>query len=445
MWGDSNSLDQDKNYRLTRFIARPALSWWLAVVLLLAGLGGGILIGENLSPITPEKIIIKGGAANTTGTTSVINSTVTPTIIPSSTLTTLPAYLKKDVDFQLYWDTWNTLKNKAFDKNIPDTKLFYGSLEGMVASLADPYSVFMTPTDATQFQQDLQGNFEGIGAEIAVKNNQLVIVSPLEDSPAMKAGLRPKDWILKINGTSTDGMSSSEAVSLIRGPAGTKVTLTIYREGFAAPQDFTITRAAINVKSVSGEYLAGGIIAHIKVRQFNNDTMSLFDSAISNILSKPSVKGVILDLRGNPGGYLDSAVQMAGEWDGQAVVVSEKDRNGITTDHQAMEAPRLAGYKTVILVDGGSASASEIVAGALKDWGKATIVGMKTFGKGSVQDLTQLADGSQIKLTIAKWFTPKGTSIDEQGIEPDVKVDLTLEDYNNDRDPQLDKAVELLR
>jgi carboxyl-terminal processing protease len=263
----------------------------------------------------------------------------------------------------------------------------------------------------------------------------------------MKAGLRPKDWILKINGTSTDGMSSSEAVSLIRGPAGTKVTLTIYRDGFAAPQDFTITRAAINVKSLVLEYLNvnNGAIAHVKIRQFNGDTIPLLDRAINNIFSKSDVKGIILDLRGNPGGYLESAVQVAGEWDGEAVVVSEKNRDNINTDHQAFKATRLAGYKTVVLVDGGSASASEIVAGALKDWGKATIVGMKTFGKGSVQDLTQLADGSQIKLTIAKWFTPKGVNIDEQGIEPDVKVDLTVDDYNNDKDPQLDKAVELLK
>ena len=311
--------------------------------------------------------------------------------------------------------------------------------------MGDPYSVFLTPTDATQFQDDLKGNFDGIGAEIAVKNNQLIVVSPLADSPAMKAGLKPKDWIIKINGTSTAGMDSNTAVGFIRGKAGTVVILTIFRDGFKAPQDFKITRAPISVKSLTLDYVANDQIAQIKVRQFNDDTMPLFDSAINDIIAKQSVKKVILDLRGNPGGYLEAAVQMAGEWDGNRVVVSEKNRDGQETPHSAGKIARLAGYQTVVLVDGGSASASEIVAGALKDWGKAKIVGMKTFGKGSVQDLTDLPDGSEIKLTIAKWFTPNGANIDEQGIEPDVKVDLTEDDYNKDRDPQLDKAVELLK
>lgn len=433
----------DNKPTLKEKLNRP-VALWLAIVIILAGFGAGVMYGGKWqSSAAPEKIIIKG--VDTQAASTAAPATGKVTNATTSIAKELPKYLKKDVNFDLYWQTWQTIKDKAYNKDIPDTKLFYGSLQGMVAALGDPYSVFMTPSDATQFQDDLKGNFDGIGAEIAVKNSQLIVVSPLDDSPALKAGLKPKDWIMKINGTSTDGMSSGEAVSLIRGKAGTDVTLTIYRDGFSEPRQFKITRAAITVKSLSLEYLTGGQIAHIKVRQFNDDTMPLLDSAITDILSKLAVSRIILDLRGNPGGYLDSAVQMAGEWGGDKVVVSEKNRNGVETPHSANKAARLENFKTIVLVDAGSASASEIVAGALKDWGKAKIVGIKTFGKGSVQDLTDLADGSEIKMTIAKWFTPNGVNIDESGIEPDVKIDLTEADYNKDLDPQLDKAIELLK
>jgi len=425
------------------FLRQP-LALWITVVLVLISFIIGAAVGGRGNIISDVKII-KGSDNQIIATSEARAAESASSTVDDAAISVLPAYLKKDVNFQLYWDTLGIIHDKYYARDIPDTKLFYGSLQGMVAALGDPYSVFLTPSDAQQFQEDLNGTFEGIGAEIAVKNSQLIIVSPLDDSPAMRAGLKPKDWILKINGTSTEDMSSQQAVNLIRGKAGTKVNLTIYREGWTESQVIEITRAPIVVKSLALEYLAGGTIAHLKVRQFNGDTMPLFDSAISNILAKSGVKGIILDLRNNPGGYLESAVEIAGEWNGEGVVVSERNRDGAKTDHRAYTQPRLANYKTVVLVDGGSASASEIVSGALKDWGKATLVGMKTFGKGSVQDLTDLPDGSQIKLTIAKWFTPSGTSIDEQGIEPDVKVDLTEDDFNYDRDPQLDKAVELLK
>lgn len=439
---DFPGLEKGKKLNLKEIFSRP-IALWLAIVVIIFGFGAGVLVGGRLWP-AGGKIIIKGQETQASAVAPAASSEPGE-IINATASEELPKYLQKNVDFNLYWDTWNAIKSKAYQKDIPDTKLFYGSLQGMLAALDDPYSVFMTPSDATQFQDDLDGNFNGIGAEIAVKNSQLVIVSPLDDSPALKAGLKPKDWIVKINSTSTEGMSATEAVSLIRGEAGTEVVLTVYRDGWDATREFKITRAAINVKSLSLEYLKNGKIAHIKVRQFNDDTMPLLDSAIDNIVSKSAASKIILDLRGNPGGYLESAVQMAGEWSGDATVVIEKNRDGQEISHVAGKTARLADYQTVVLVDGGSASASEIVAGALKDWGKATIVGLKTFGKGSVQDLTDLPDGSEIKLTIAKWFTPNGVNIDEQGIEPDVKVDLTEEDFNQDKDPQLDKAVELLK
>ena len=422
--------------RLAQILNRRIALWVMLLLLCLSFAGGTVFAGRYSLAELNEKMVIKGVGAETASAVPFAGS-VTNT-------DELPSYLKKDVDFSLYWSTWNLIKERGY-KDVPETKLFYGSLQGLVAGLEDPYSVFLTPSDATQFSDDLKGNFDGIGAEVAVKNNKLIIVTPLDESPAMKAGLKPKDWIVKIGSTSTEGMSSNEAVSIIRGKAGTKVKLTIFREGVSGTKEIEITRAPIAVKSLSWEFISGGAIARIKVRQFNDDTIPLLDQAIKDITHRNGIKGIILDLRGNPGGYLDAAVKMAGEWDGKSVVVTEKDKNGIANSHIAYIESRLANYKTMVLVDGGSASASEIVSGALKDWGKATIVGMKTFGKGSVQELDSLPDGSQVKLTIAKWFTPKGANIDEQGIEPDVKIDLTDNDYNNDKDPQLDKAIELLR
>lgn len=355
----------------------------------------------------------------------------------------VPDYLKKDVDFSLFWDVWNLVKSKYYKQDIPDTQLFYGALAGMVGSLGDPHTVFFTPKDTQDFAHELQGSFEGIGAEIGLKNNRLTIVSPLPDTPAEKAGLRTNDVVLAIDKVDTLGMPLDKAVSMIRGQRNTDVVLTIDRVGFEKPEDIKVTRAAISVKSVKLEFKDNDI-AYIKMRQFNDDTVPLLNDAINQIIGRKNVKGIILDLRGNPGGYLDSAIQVSSEWVDGDVVVSERMRNGDKIDHKGTGISRLNGYKTVVLVDLGSASGSEIVAGALKDWKLATIVGTRTFGKGSVQDLTPLPDGSSVKLTIAKWFTPNGTSIEDEGIKPDVEIELTEEDYNSNKDPQLDKAVEIL-
>jgi len=414
-------------------IWQKPVALWLAVILVALGFSLGTWLGSNTANNFKPQTIIKGVSNTSTTTLGNVNNKTSE----------VPDYLKKDVDFKLFWEVWNLVKDKYYVKNVADTQLFYGSLEGMVAALNDPYSVFLTPQNSDQFQEDLKGSFEGIGTEIAVKDNKLIIVTPLPDTPAMAAGLRPRDWIIKIDGTSTENMRADQAVTLIRGKKGTTVTLNIYRDGFKEPKDYKIIRDNINVKSLTWEYRDN--ILYLKTRQFNDDTLPLFDQAIEEMLSKKNVKGIILDLRSNPGGYLESAIEMAGEWaDGQPVVI-EKLRDGTEVKHQANRPAQLAGFKTVVLVDAGSASASEIVAGALQDYGLAKIVGEKTFGKGSVQELSNLPDGSAIKLTIAKWFTPKGRSIDEQGITPDVSIDLTEEDFNKDRDPQLDKALELLK
>lgn len=409
------------------------VSVWLLIILMILSFGGGLAFG-NSSVFGGGQEIIRG--ADPTATSTFGSLTGKDGQIPS--------YLTKNVDFNIFWETWNLIKDKYYEKNVPETQLFYGALYGLVASLGDPHSVFFTPQDATDFQDELKGSFEGIGAEMAIRDNQITVVAPLPDTPSFKAGLKPKDVVLEIDGQSTKDMALDKAVSLIRGKKGTTVKLLIYRDGFEKPKEFPIVRDAITVKSVSWEFKNNNI-AYIKVRQFNDDTMPLFGDAIIDIFKQKEIKGIILDLRSNPGGYLQSAIDMAGEWvDGQ-VVVSEKLRSGEKIEHQASREARLGDIKTVILVDGGTASGSEIVAGALQDYGKATIVGEKTYGKGSVQDLTELPDGSSVKLTIAKWFTPKGRSIDEVGIEPDIKVGLTEKDYNGGLDPQMDKALELLK
>ncbi len=355
----------------------------------------------------------------------------------------IPDYFTKDVDFELFWDVWDLIKKRYYQKRIPETQLFYGALKGMVDSLNDPYSVFFTPVNSNDFQEEIKGNFEGIGAEIGIRNSQLTIIAPLPDSPAFQAGLRPRDIVLKVDGQDVSELSLIEAVDLIRGKKGTEVVLTVYRENFAEPKDISIIRDAISVKSLTWEFLDNEI-AYLKARQFNGETISLFNQAILDILSRPKTKGIILDLRNNPGGYLNSAIEMAGEWINGETVVIEKLRDDQVKIHRADKKARLAGYPTVILINGGTASGSEIVAGALQDWDEAVVVGETTFGKGSVQSLIELDDGSAVKLTIAKWFTPNNRSIEEEGIEPDFLIEMAEEDYNNFLDPQLERAKEII-
>jgi carboxyl-terminal processing protease len=354
--------------------------------------------------------------------------------------------LSQDVDFNLFWEVWDELKTQYVDKDkLNDKKLFYGALKGMVAAVGDPYTVFMNPKLAHEFKDDLAGTFEGIGAEIGIKNDVLTIIAPLPDMPAEKAGLRAGDKIYAINGESTAGITIDEAVRKIRGPKGTQVTLTIYRKGFDETKDITITRGTIVVKSVRTDRIKqnGKEIFKVKITNFNDDTLDLFNQAVHNIINL-NPDGIILDLRNNPGGYLDTAIEIASEWIEDGTVVIEQFSPENKNEYLARGRARLKSYPTVVLVNKGSASASEIVAGALQDYQKAIIVGEQTFGKGSVQTLETLEDGSSLKITVAKWLTPKGKCINEKGITPDVEVNYTKEDYDNDRDPQLNMAIKLL-
>lgn len=346
------------------------------------------------------------------------------------------------VDFSQFWDLWDTIKQRYAKQPVDQKAMFYGALRGMVASLGDPHSIFLDPKESQDFTKELSGEFEGIGAEIGDKKGNLVIVAPLPDSPAEKAGLKAGDRIVAIDGLDTAGMALDEAVNKIRGPKGTQVKLDILRGTDAEPKAFTVTRDTIAIQSVKVSYLKspkGKTLALIEVNHFNGDTFDRFLEAVTQVRAK-NVDGLVLDLRNNPGGFLDSAVSMLGEWSPGEVVVSERFSDGSKQEHRASGRGRLKDMKTLVLVNGGSASAAEIVSGALQDLGKGTLLGTQTFGKGSVQDLIDLKDGSTVKLTIAEWLTPKGKNINIDGITPDFVVDRTEDDYDNDRDPQLDAA-----
>ena len=357
-----------------------------------------------------------------------------------------PEYLSQDVNFKLFWQVWDLIKDKYIETDINEVEMFYGAQIGLVASLGDPYSVFLVPEVAEDFAEELKGKFEGIGAEIAIKKDRLVIVAPLPDSPAEKAGLRAGDEILTIDNLDTSGISSTEAAILIRGDIGTEVILKV-RHKDSIEEEIKIIRDEIQYTSVKYEILdkENTNIGYIKVTNFNEDTEDLFNEAVDNLV-RANVNSIILDLRNNPGGFLTTAISMANNWIEEGVIVKEKSRD--SSKNQSFSASgqaKLKDKKTIVLVNGGSASGSEIVAGALQDYGLATILGETTFGKGSVQDLTELSDGSSVKLTIAKWYTPQDRSISDEGIVPDIKIELTNEDYDNDLDPQLDKAIELLK
>ncbi len=346
-------------------------------------------------------------------------------------------------DVNLYSEVWDTLKQNYVNKStIKDKDLFYGSLKGLAASLGDPYTIFMDPKDSQEFTNDLAGTFEGIGAEVGMRNDIITIIAPLDGMPAQKAGIRSGDKIYAIDGKSTIGLTVDQAVKKIRGQKGTKVTLTVIR-GTGKPLDISINRAVIFVKSIKTEMRNDGIYV-IKISNFNDDTLGLFNSAVDEAVAKKP-KGIIVDLRNNPGGYLETAVALASEWVDAGPVVSEKFDDNKFNQYPSNGRGRLKNFPTVVLVNGGSASASEILAGALRDYKKATLVGEQTYGKGSVQTLKQLSDGSTLKVTIAKWLTPAGDSISDIGIKPGVEVKYTQADIDKNIDPQLNKALEILK
>ena len=345
----------------------------------------------------------------------------------------------------LFRELWDIIHNNYFDQNnIVDEELFYGSLSGMIAALGDPYSMFLNPDNTEKLTQELDGTFYGIGAEIGKRKGLLVIIAPLPDSPADRAGLKAGDKIIAIDGQDATNLYLDEAVDLIRGEKGTEVILTVFSENENIAKDIIIIRGKIEIPSVT--YELEDKIALVRIFHFNGDTDKKFTKIAQKIL-RDNPEGIILDLRNNPGGYLDVAIDIASNWlEPNKVVVREtfsdkrKDKS-----YQSYPKLNLGKFKTIILVNRGSASASEILAGALQDYGIATLVGEQTFGKGSVQQLILLSNNSSVKITVAKWLTPNGRTIEEEGIIPDYEIEFTLEDFENELDPQLVKAQELIK
>ena len=362
----------------------------------------------------------------------------------------------ENVDFSLFWKVYNDLSAKYVDKaKVDPQKVLYVAISGLVNSVGDPYTVFFEPVTSKKFQEEISGSFGGVGIEIGKRNNVLTVISPIKDTPAFRAGIKAGDKILKIDGKLTANLSIEEAVNLIRGKKGTKVILTIQTET-DTPRDIELVRDSIKVPTIEWKLIEQGNkkVAYMQIYSFNQTVDSEFKKAAEEIL-KSNATSLIIDLRNNPGGLLDSSIYLAGWFlDKNKTVVVEAFGDGTKNEFQSSGNGALKKYPMVILMNGGSASASEILAGALHDNRNIKIVGEKSFGKGSVQELQNYGDGSSLKVTIAKWLTPNGISISEKGIEADIEVKFKEEDLKEEgkieigapgKDAQLDKALEVIR
>jgi len=391
------------------------------VLIIFAVFGAGFYFGKNQIPVTAPEGIINEELGK-----------------------------PENLDFSLFWEAWSKLEEKYVDPSGIDYKtMLYGAISGMVNSLKDDYTVFMPPEDTKIFKEDVSGEFQGVGMEIGMRNNELTVIAPLAGTPAERAGLRAGDKILKVNGQATKGMVVDSAVKLIRGQKGTEVTLTIFRDGWEDVKDFKIVRDVIEIPSLKWEIKrpASGYpdIAYIKLYQFSEAAKFAFNKAALEILSSPAKK-IILDLRNNPGGYLEVSQDIAGWFleKGQIVTIEDFGGKEPSQEYKANGPSDLLSYPMVVLINQGSASASEILAGSLRDNRSIKLIGEKSFGKGSVQELADLREGS-LKITVARWLTPKGDLINKEGLTPDIEIKMTEEDYNEDKDHQLDKAIEILQ
>ena len=346
----------------------------------------------------------------------------------------------QNTDFQLFWDAYLKLKS-AYNGDIDPQKYLYGAIEGGYGSLNDPYTVFLSPELSKDFTDELSGELEGIGVKIGELDGAPAIIAPLEDSPAQKAGLKPKDKIVKIDDVDTQTMSLDEVVSKIRGTAGTTVKLDIQREGVADLLHFEIKREKIEVKTVEVSYIDD--VAIVALNEFGLDTKVEFSRAAQEIAGK-NINKLILDLRNNPGGLLDGAIDVSGEIFPEGTTVVLEQNKTSKDELKTNSSGTLKQVKLVVLVNGGTASSAEIVAGAIKDHNRGKVIGEKTFGKGTVQELDPLRGGSSAKITVAKWLTPKGTSIDKNGIVPDIEVKEPDNILFLSNDPLVKRAIEEL-
>ncbi len=370
---------------------------------------------------------------------------------------------KSEVDFSLFWDVWGRLESKYIDKSKLDPKtMVYGAISGMVQSLEDPYTIFLPPQQQKEAKQELGGTFEGIGAELGMKDNRIVVITPLDNMPASKAGIKTNDWIVKVNGEETLNWTVIEAVNKIRGEKGTTVLLTVLHEGEQQTNEISVVRGTILVKSVEvtktywrkdgDRYTLDNncttcpALAHLRLSRFGDQTNKEWIAAISQIknqFNKGEIKAVVFDVRNNPGGYLTGAVYVAAEFLQKGLTVVQQENSDGTKDVFTVEREgSLLKEPLVVLINKGSASASEIVAGALRDHARAKLVGEKTFGKGSIQEAQDLDDGSGLHITVAHWLLPKGDWINQKGVEPEKEVVLDTNKPN--LDTQLEEAANML-
>ncbi len=348
--------------------------------------------------------------------------------------------VNRPADWRTFERAWEAVHTSYRQPDINDQDLIYGATRGLVDALGDPYSVFLDPKASEEFQQEIEGTFDGLGMEVGIKNDRLTVIAPLPDSPAERGGLRAGDVIVSIDGKDAQALGLTAAVQAIRGPRGSTVKLEIERQGQS--RSFSLERDTIRVESVVSrtETSQGRTLGYLQISHFTSDTNRLFQRAARSLVNQ-NVQGLILDLRNNPGGLLDQSLQVVSAFLSNQVIVQEVDRSGDVRERRSEGSAWLADLPLVVLVNQGSASAAEIVAGALQDHGRARLVGQPTFGKGTVQDFQVLPDGSSLKLTIAAWLTPKGRSIDEQGIAPD---EVVTQPEETDVDVQLDRAKDIL-
>jgi len=404
---------------------RIVLIAFVAVVLVVCSFGGGLAAGRLIPGLKPAL------------TTNI------PTSTASGDQGGTPADLQKL--FVPFWEAWTIIHQQYVDQPVDNTKLMEGAINGMMESLGDPHSTYMTPQGYTDATSQLQGSYAGIGAYVDTNGTLLTITKPMPDSPAEKAGLQAGDQVIAVDGLDVTSMLPEVVRQKVLGPSGTKVTLSIKREGQSAPMDFEITRAVIVVPSVTSKMLDNNI-AYVQISTFGDSTANDLHTQLAALMAK-NPKGLILDLRDNGGGYLDTAIAVASEFISSGPIVTEQSGDGTKTTSQAHKGG-LATDKSlpmIVLGNAYSASASEIVAGALQDTGRAKLLGETTYGKGSVQNWIPLSDNQgAVRITIAKWLTPNGRTIDKKGLTPDIVVPMTADDVKAGKDPQLDAAVKQL-
>lgn len=346
--------------------------------------------------------------------------------------------------FQPFWEAWDIVHERYVDQPVDDSALMQGALRGMLDGVGDPHTSYMDPQQYTQEQNRLEGEYEGIGAWVDPEQEYLTIIAPMPGSPAEKAGLEPGDEILAVDGDDMAGVPGDLVIRRVMGPAGSTVTLTVRREGENGLLEFDVQRASITIPSVESEMLEGNI-AYLQLYNFGDQTEQDLRDHLQDLLTQDP-KGLILDLRGNPGGFLQTSVEVASEFIGDGVILYERFGDGTEQTYEARRAGLATDIPLVVLVDQGTASASEIVAGAIQDHERGLLVGESTFGKGSVQQWIPLSENQgAVRVTIARWYTPDRQTFSETGLQPDVSVSLSDEDIQNENDPQLNRAIEILQ